>query len=63
MTHQGRLDRIKVAGFKSIEQLELPLKDLNIFIGANGAGRSNFIGLFKFVHEIRRKNLQFFLRQ
>lgn len=63
MAHLGRLDRIKVAGFKSIEALDLRLKDLNILIGANGAGKSNFIGLFKFVHEIRRKNLQFFASQ
>lgn len=63
MAHLGQLDRIKVTGFKSIEELDLRLKDLNILIGANGAGKSNFIGLFKFVHEIRRKNLQFFVSQ
>jgi len=63
MTHRGQLDRIKVAGFKSIEQLDLRLKDLNILVGGNGAGKTNFIGLFKFVHEIRRKNLQFFVSQ
>lgn len=63
MAHLGQLDRIKVTGFKSIEELDLRLKNLNILIGANGAGKSNFIGLFKFVHEIRRKNLQFFVSQ
>jgi len=63
MGHRGRLDRIKVEGFKSIERLDLRLKDLNILVGANGAGKSNFIGLFKFIHEIRRKNLQFFVSQ
>ena len=63
MSDLGKLDRLKVSGFKSIEQLDLRLKDLNILIGANGAGKSNFIGLFKFVHEIRRKNLQFYVSQ
>jgi predicted ATPase len=63
MAERGQLDRIRVAGFKSIEQMDLRLKDLNILIGANGAGKSNFIGLFRFVHEILRKNLQFHVSQ
>ena len=63
MSDLGKLDRLKVSGFKSIEQLDLRLKNLNVLIGANGAGKSNFIGLFKFVHELLRKNLQFYVSQ
>ncbi len=57
MTDPEPLDRLQVTGFKSIAQLDVRLKDLNILIGANGAGKSNFIGVFRFVHEILRKNL------
>jgi predicted ATPase len=41
-----RLSRIRVRGFRSIRDLDLPLAQLNILIGANGSGKSNFIGLF-----------------
>ena len=44
------LDYITVRGFKSIASLEkLPLKPINILIGANGSGKSNFIGVFAFL--------------
>ena len=41
-----RLSRIRVRGFRSIRDLDLPLAQLNILIGANGSGKSNLIGLF-----------------
>ncbi|MBF0520112.1 MAG: AAA family ATPase [Nitrospirae bacterium] len=59
----GKLDRIKINGFKSIETLDLQLKPLNIIIGPNGSGKSNFIGFFKFVEKIVDKNLQFYVAQ
>ena len=38
-----QIDKITLRGFKSIRDLEdFPLKNLNILIGANGAGKSNF---------------------
>src|SRR5256885_7551160 len=53
------LDYITVRGFKSIASLEkLPLKSINILIGANGSGKSNFIGVFSFLHAIREGHLQ-----
>src|SRR5690349_413008 len=53
-----RLDRIRVAGFKSIRDQSLELRPLNILIGANGAGKSNFIEVFRLLHEIVDQNLQ-----
>ena len=43
------LDKITIKGFKSIKELNnLELdKGLNILIGANGAGKSNFLGFFE----------------
>jgi predicted ATPase len=63
MGRRGRLNRLKVDGYKSIEHLDLCLKPLNILLGANGAGKSNFIGLFKFVNQLVNKNLQFHVAQ
>ena len=48
------LDWITVKGFKSIKSIEeLELRPINILIGANGAGKSNFIGVFSFLNAIR----------
>jgi predicted ATPase len=54
------LDYITIKGFKSIKLIErLPMRPINILIGANGSGKSNFIGAFKFLREIREGRLQF----
>ena len=53
------LDYITIQGFKSIASIEkLPLRPINIVIGANGSGKSNFIGVFDFLHEIRAGRLR-----
>lgn len=59
----GKLDQMKIAGFKSIERIDLTLNSLNILVGANGAGKSNFIGLFRFLNQLLNKNLQFYVAQ
>ena len=41
------IERIIIENFKSIRQLDLELKPINILIGANGAGKSNFVSFFK----------------
>ena len=53
------LDWITVKGFKSIKSIEeLELRPINILIGANGAGKSNFIGVFSFLNAIRLGRLR-----
>lgn len=53
------LDTITVQGFKSIASIPLlKLRAINIVIGANGSGKSNFIGVFSFLHAIREGRLQ-----
>ncbi len=47
------IDKITLKGFKSIRNLEdFPLRNLNILIGANGAGKSNFVSFFTFLREV-----------
>ncbi|MCQ2402520.1 MAG: AAA family ATPase [Lentisphaeria bacterium] len=44
----GSIKRISIQGFKSIKELkDFELKNLNVIVGANGAGKSNFIQIFK----------------
>ena len=52
---------LSIAGYKSIRKLEnFPLTNLNVLIGANGAGKSNFISLFKLLNEIVEQRLQLY---
>lgn len=53
-----KLDRINIRNYKSIRNLDLELGPLNVFIGANGSGKSNFIGVFKFLNHLIEGNLQ-----
>ncbi len=53
------LDAITIKGFKSIAAVEkLQLGAINVLIGANGSGKSNFIGVFAFLNAIRAGQLQ-----
>jgi predicted ATPase len=53
------LDTISVKGFKSIASIEkLKLGAINVVIGPNVSGKSNFIGVFAFLHAIREGHLQ-----
>lgn len=52
------LKHIRLEGFRSIKNMALELRPLNILIGANGAGKSNFIAFFKLVNELMGGRLQ-----
>ncbi|RKH63719.1 DUF2813 domain-containing protein [Corallococcus interemptor] len=52
------LERIEVAGFKSIREMALELRPINVLIGANGAGKSNFISVFTLLQRMREGRLQ-----
>lgn len=43
------MDSISVKGYKSFKDITVPLNTINILIGANGAGKSNFLSLFELV--------------
>ena len=46
------LERISIKGFKSIRDVEVELRDINVLIGANGSGKSNFLEVFSFLQNI-----------
>lgn len=62
-TQSSHLKRVKIQGFKSIKELELDLKPINILIGANGSGKSNFISLFTFLRQLSEGKLQTYVEQ
>lgn len=51
MSRQNQLRKIVIKGFKSIKECELDLGNINVFIGANGAGKSNFISVFELLQK------------
>ncbi|NOQ63822.1 MAG: AAA family ATPase [Methyloprofundus sp.] len=58
-----KLDKITVKGYKSIKNLEnFNFSNLNILIGANGAGKSNLISLFKMLSALAEGNLQLYIQ-
>jgi predicted ATPase len=57
------LRHIEVEGFKSIRGLSFDLRSLNILIGSNGSGKSNFISLFKLLNQAVEQRFQLSVRQ
>ncbi len=47
-----QLNSIEIKGFKSIKEQFIELREINLLIGQNGAGKSNFIAAFKFLRNI-----------
>jgi predicted ATPase len=65
------VDKLTIKGFKSIKQIEdFELKNLNVLIGGNGAGKSNFIDFFRLLRSmmelslpgLQNTNLQSFIK-
>ena len=49
---------ISIIGYKSIKKANIELTDLNILVGANGAGKSNFISFFILLNHLVNKEFQ-----
>lgn len=58
-----RLERIHIEGYKSIKEMDLEIKNLNVLIGANGSGKSNFISIFKLLRQLVERRLQVAVRE
>lgn len=54
----AELKSIAVSGWKSIKHAQFSLGPLNVLIGANGSGKSNFISFFKLLNEMIEGRLQ-----
>jgi predicted ATPase len=56
------LDRLTLHGFKSIRALEdFEFKKLNVLVGANGAGKSNLVSLFRMLRAMSEEGLASFV--
>ena len=57
------IEYIEIEGFKSIKKMQLPLSHINILIGSNGSGKSNFVSFFKMVNAISNQKFQQFVAE
>lgn len=55
------LRRLTLKGFKSIREMDLELRPLNILIGANGAGKTNLISYFELLREMMAGHFQLYV--
>lgn len=51
------MDRIEIKGYKSFKDLALDLLPINILIGSNGSGKSNFLSFFEFLNRLYEQKL------
>lgn len=54
----NQLSNLILRGYKSIGACDIKLGTLNVLIGANGAGKSNFISFFRLISRILDQQLQ-----
>ncbi|MDR6761913.1 putative ATPase [Flavobacterium sp. 2755] len=55
------INYLEIKGYKSIKNLKLELRPINILIGSNGVGKSNFVSFFKLINAIFNERLQQFV--
>ena len=61
---KSTLEKLSVSGFKSIRELkDFELRNLNIFVGANGAGKSNLIELFRMLSAMAEGGFSKFIQE
>ena len=55
------MDYIEINGYKSLKSVRLDIKPINILIGANGSGKSNFVSFFEFLNNLYHQNLSVYV--
>lgn len=61
-----KIDRIEISGYKSISAnhpMYINMSDVNILLGANGAGKSNIISFFRMLNYMMSGTLQKYVAQ
>lgn len=58
-----KLNRIRVAGFRSLRDVSLDLTAVTVLIGPNGAGKSNLLWALEMVRMLAFESLQLFVSE
>lgn len=51
------LTRVTAKNFLSLKDVDVSLGDLNVLVGPNGSGKTNFLNIFRFIGDIARSDL------
>ena len=51
------MNKIEIEGYKSFKKIEISLNPINILIGSNGSGKSNFLSFFEMLNRIYQRKL------
>ncbi len=44
--HDARVSRLSVSGYRRLKSVDIPLRPLNVMVGANSVGKSSFLDVF-----------------
>ncbi len=58
VTNSDQISHLVINNYKSIKACDVYLGRLNVLIGSNGAGKSNFISFFKLLQQMLAQSLQ-----
>lgn len=63
MSSKRPIDSLQIKGFKSIQSLDIELKPMNVLIGSNGSGKSNFVSYFRMLSQLIEGRLATWVNQ
>ncbi len=52
-----KIANIKATNFKSFKEIDIPIDNFTLIVGANAAGKSNLMSIFKFIRDIANEGL------
>jgi len=52
------MNHLHLTGYKTFKDIQLDLSPINILIGANGSGKSNFISFFELLNRLYNRSLR-----
>ena len=59
----GQLTKLVLRGFKSIKSCEIDIKDINVLIGANGAGKTNLLSALELLQSVLAGSLTYYVNK
>jgi len=57
----SHIGHIEISGFKSIKKSNVDLRNINVLIGGNGAGKSNFLSVFSMLQHVLERELALYI--
>ncbi len=52
------IERLRVVNFRSFGEIDIELRPVNVVVGANASGKSNFVQIFRFLRDLARHGLE-----